>query len=341
MAGPMRIRISIPEADISPHVLNAALETVTRVDESQIKRGILPTVTQAIKDGARWRPEPPGDEHFDHAAAIVRRGWGDCDDWAPWKAAELRATGVDPGARAEVEKSGPNRWHAKVTSSSGKKIDPSVQAHMPTRGIAGAGPAICAPMFMTGRPAWAVKPHPQGGIAARADLPWRNAKTGTNIAVTHRHEDPFKALCGAMRGAVLVGGLSGAVEPNDMAKMAFLEAMLRGINPDVIRQQLRMQGHSLVGFAPLIPMAASMLPGLTKMLPGPLKGLIPGMGPKPAPKKPKPPAPTAVMPKGGAPSRAAPGVGPSPVTSPVTSPAPSYQGAPIVPPAAGPIVIKF
>lgn len=116
----MRIRIAVPEEHADPAVIDAALEAVTRLDESLIRSGQSPTATQLVEKGARWRPENMGDEHFDHGATIAQRGWGDCDDWAPLRAAELRTTGQDPGAVARVVPSGPSTYHAMVQRSSGE-----------------------------------------------------------------------------------------------------------------------------------------------------------------------------------------------------------------------------
>lgn len=116
----MRIRIAVPEEHADPHVIDAALEAVTRLDESLIRSGQSPTASQLVEQGARWRPENMGDEHFDHGATIAKRGWGDCDDWAPLRAAELRATGQDPGAVARVVPSGPSTYHAMVQRSTGE-----------------------------------------------------------------------------------------------------------------------------------------------------------------------------------------------------------------------------
>jgi hypothetical protein len=295
-------------------------------------------VTELVRAGARWRPEPPGDEHFDHAACVMSRGWGDCDDWAPLKAAEMRVYQQDPGARAEVERSGPNRWHAKVTTSSGTKIDPSREAGMPSGGVSGAGPSICAPMTTNGRPAWAIKPVP-GAIAARVDMPWKDARGGTNLSSLVHAMDPFQALCTALRGACIAGSVCGTAEPEHVAKLAALEALLRGIPPELIQQHLSMQGYATVGFAPLIPMAASALPGLTSMLPGPLKSLIPGASKPSAPKKAAAAAAPAA-PAAAAPARGGKAAAHHPAHHPAAPAATStYQAAPIPPP--GPIIIKF
>jgi hypothetical protein len=143
----MRIRIAIPDEHLSPEVVDPVLEAVTRLNESLIRSGQTPTATELIEAGAIWRPENMGDEHFDHGATIAARGWGDCDDWAPLRAAEMRATGEDPGAIARIVPSGPNTYHAIVQRSSGEDLrgsdDVSVQAGM--RGhalVSGDGPPM-------------------------------------------------------------------------------------------------------------------------------------------------------------------------------------------------------
>jgi hypothetical protein len=130
----MRIRIAVPEAHVAPDVIDAALEAVTRLDEHMIRSGQAPSSRELVRAGARWRPEPPGDEHFDHALTVAARGWGDCDDWAPLHAATLRASGEDPGAVARVVPSGPSTYHAIVQRSDGSIEDPSVAAGMEPHG---------------------------------------------------------------------------------------------------------------------------------------------------------------------------------------------------------------
>lgn len=130
----MRIRLSVPEEHVGPEVINAALEAVTRLDEHMIRSGESPTSHELVAAGAVWKPEPPGDEHFDHGKTIAKRGWGDCDDWAPLHAATMRANGEDPGARAIVVPSGKNTWHAMVETGDGELLrgaeDISVMAGM-------------------------------------------------------------------------------------------------------------------------------------------------------------------------------------------------------------------
>jgi hypothetical protein len=184
----MRIRIAIPDDRITPELLEPVLETVTRVNESMIRDGTIPTASELVARGAIWRPENLGDEHFDHGATIQERGWGDCDDWAPLKAAEMRATGEDPGAHATIVPSGPTTYHAIVQRSSGEQMrgadDISVQAGM--RGHA----AISGDGNMQ---VWACDPH-DGRIYQGALAPTVG---------------PLTIHCGpglAIRGCCVVGG---------------------------------------------------------------------------------------------------------------------------------------
>src|SRR5215471_13395989 len=175
----MRINVAIPESHVSAPPLDAALEAVTRLNEDLLRAGKVPTVDEAIhKHGVRWKPEPPGDEHFDHAHTVITRGWGDCDDLAPYKAATLRHTGEDPDARAVVRKSGAQRWHAVVERSNGAIDDPSREAGMGApRGVNGAWlPVMNPPASVSGayavRPQIAMRPV-RGAYQARADMPWQ------------------------------------------------------------------------------------------------------------------------------------------------------------------------
>jgi len=133
----VRIRIAVPEQFVEPGVIDAALESVTRLNEHMIRSGQVPTSHQLIEQGAVWRPEDPGDEHFDHGGTIQKRGWGDCDDWAPLHAATLRASGEDPGAIARVIPSGPSTYHAIVQRSDGQLDDPSIAAGMKAQRVGG------------------------------------------------------------------------------------------------------------------------------------------------------------------------------------------------------------
>jgi len=243
----MRINIAIPESSVKAPVLDGALEAVTRLNEDLIRSGVSPTSTQLIEQGARWQPEKPGEEHFDHGGLISARGHGDCDDWAPLHAATLRVTGVDPGATAIVRKSGPKRWHAIVRRSDGSIDDPSLAAGMPGPardvGVRGAWvPVMHEPSHDVGgsfiaTPHLALRPIADrfGQVEAwqaRADLPWHYGpgKGPGDVAMASLHQSPVsdQAIVGAVRGAYRLGVSSGFADPAHCQRLAAIAAACEG-----------------------------------------------------------------------------------------------------------------
>lgn len=253
----MRIRLAVPdELDDQDRkaALDAALESVTRSNTPMIRSGKIPPAAAAIRASkVEWRPEPPGDEHFDLPSTMLRRGWGDCDDLAPWHAASLRASGTDPGARAVVRKSGPQRWHAVVQRSDGSIEDPSKAAGMGTNGHQVSGPGgnieigalapIQAPMAADGRLCLCISPsrdprHPSVWFA-RCDVPDRlEPWDWSSMAMSHH---PAKALLHAVRGCREVAGPD--MDPEDQARLGAVNDLILGAEPEEVAQAL----HSLMG----------------------------------------------------------------------------------------------
>lgn len=243
----MRVQIAIPEEEVSKPILDGALEAVTRLNEQLIRKGKTPTDEQLIAQGARWKPEPPGQEHFDHGGIISKRGHGDCDDWAPLRAARLRVTGEDPGAIAEVRKSGHKRWHATVTRSDGTEDDPSLDAGMPGPARVLGARGAWVPVMQQRKhgvsgtfintPALALRPiadrHGQlESWQARADLPWhwRPGNTPGDLAMVTLHQSPVssQALAGAVLGAFDLGCVSGLAHPEDLKRMSAIADACNG-----------------------------------------------------------------------------------------------------------------
>lgn len=238
----MRIRLAIPDRLVTPQTLEAALEATTLANAAAIARGEVPPLTEAIRRGLRWKPEPFLDgEHFDLAHEVAMREWGDCDDLAPWLAGELRATGQDPDARPRVYQSGPNRWHVVVETGDGQILDPSVWAGM-RRGKGGEErPGVAGvtarPMASPGTGALVVMPH-QGEWWSRCDLPWPNA--AGHIASHARGATPDLALIRALDGAIQCGDeiesplVDRAICCGDMllegAEVGFLGALFGGLS---------------------------------------------------------------------------------------------------------------
>lgn len=215
----MRVRIAMPDELVNPDVINGALESVTRVNEQLIASGRVPLATDAIKMGARWSPEPAGEESFDHAGLVMGRGWGDCDDWAPWQAASLHVTGEDPGARPDSIQTGPNAWHAIVRRSNGTIDDPSAWAGMPVPHAARA--PITRPI--NGGHVGVAAVHRIGAWYARADLPWH----GTRYAIsgTGAGGSSEEAVERAIIGVCAVGTCAGIADPRHV--QALFDGMRR------------------------------------------------------------------------------------------------------------------
>jgi hypothetical protein len=248
----MRIRLAVPdELDDQDRkaALDAALESVTRTVTGLVRSGKAPPAARMIKDKrVRWQPEPPGDEHFDLPQTIIGRGHGDCDDLAPWHAGSLRASGIDPKARAFVKKSGPRRWHALVRRGDGTIEDPSLHAGM-GHGVSGPGQvlgsagSIGRPMSADGRMCLAISPsrdprHPHIWFA-RCDVPdklepwdWSSVTASAN---------PAKAVLRAANTARSVVGSS--MDPDDEARLLAVGDLLRGADPTEVADAL----HEIMG----------------------------------------------------------------------------------------------
>lgn len=112
------MRIVLEEIPPSPEVLEAFLEGMTALNTALIRAENLPSVY----DVARYKREPRGREQWFHAAAIAKRGLGDCEDLATYRAAELRVFEGEP-ARVVVVKTGPKTLHAVVERADGTLED--------------------------------------------------------------------------------------------------------------------------------------------------------------------------------------------------------------------------
>jgi hypothetical protein len=257
--GPVvRIKIAVPDRLVTPEVLEAALHANTLANEQAILHGEVPHIEDAIADGVRWRPEPFTDgEHFDLAEVVTGRGWGDCDDLAPWLAGDLRASGEDPNAIARVYQSGPNRWHVVTQTSDGEILDPSRWAGMDDykrrqkQGkIVGVGPAIARPFARQGQGGLVVMPR-GGHYWARCDVPFPDSIPG-HLASHARARTPDRAVEKAINGAIIVGECIGAD-----CEQALLAGTLMCGDDDEIED---------VGFLPALAMAAPAGISLAKSL---------------------------------------------------------------------------
>lgn len=254
----MRIRLSIPDRLVTPEALEAALEATSLANEQAIIRGEVPPLTEAIRKGVRWKPEPFTDgEHFDLAHQVTARKWGDCDDLAPWLTGELRATGKDPGAVSRVYKSGPDRWHVVTETSDGEILDPSKWAGMGKKksapSVSGVHGVTARPFARTGEGAMCCVPH-KGHYWSRVDLPFPDAVG--HIASHSRASTPEEALYRAVAGAIACGE---EIDSDLVERARLMGAMLLSDLSTIDGDQVGFFGKLL---KKAIPFAASFIPGV-------------------------------------------------------------------------------
>lgn len=145
----MRLTIPIPRpasrAKMLP-ALEALVQLNEELDDELEQRGepVVDLYEWAARTGGGYRAEPPGREDWDPAAVFMPRLWGDCEDLAGKRAADLRRAG-ETSARADTYRSrvrpdGTAVWHAIVVRGDGTLEDPSALLGMPThRGHAPTG----------------------------------------------------------------------------------------------------------------------------------------------------------------------------------------------------------
>lgn len=123
----MRVQFRVPA---SRATLTAALEGLTAVNYCLLAKSAK--VPSLYGSGVRYRREPKGTEHWQTAPEVLSRGYGDCEDLAAWRAAELRVAGIP--AQAYVLRTGPKLFHAVVRYPDGRIEDPSKKLGMKGKG---------------------------------------------------------------------------------------------------------------------------------------------------------------------------------------------------------------
>lgn len=101
-------------------MLEAALASIVSTSRQDIRHGRVPSL---YGSGVRYRSEPDGEENWQTAAETLSRGFGDCEDLAAWRVAELQEQGV--AARVRVLVMRPGLWHVVVEHPEGWIEDPS------------------------------------------------------------------------------------------------------------------------------------------------------------------------------------------------------------------------
>lgn len=116
----MRVKIVAPVA--GERGLERLLRSLCELDADAVRSGRLP---QLYRAGVRYRREPREvREEWLTAPEVLSRGYGDCEDLACWRAAELMVSGEDPLARPILRRTA-SGWHVVVLRSGGGIEDPS------------------------------------------------------------------------------------------------------------------------------------------------------------------------------------------------------------------------
>lgn len=97
--------LSLPDSDDGAHFapLQIALEGLTQINEWQIRRSLRRAqkglsdrvVAPLYASGVVYREELPGREDWPDIHRVFAAGWGDCEDLAAIRAAELRVAGFE------------------------------------------------------------------------------------------------------------------------------------------------------------------------------------------------------------------------------------------------------
>jgi hypothetical protein len=108
------------------HALRRALEALVEINYLYLQ---LHNVPPLYKAGVRYREEPRNTmEEFASIPVVAERRWGDCDDLAPWRVAELRKLGEKAKIRIQWKKNpvnGKRLYHVLVRRADGRIEDPS------------------------------------------------------------------------------------------------------------------------------------------------------------------------------------------------------------------------
>ena len=104
--------------------IKPVLEALVMVDLMYLRTHHTPFI---YASGVRYQEEPRGEqEEFAAVPVILARGWGDCDDLAPWLCAYYRSLGEKARIRIQWKRT-PNGklYHVVVRRANGQIEDPS------------------------------------------------------------------------------------------------------------------------------------------------------------------------------------------------------------------------
>ena len=119
----LHVTIQVPA---SAELLEALAEGLVQLNQAQFELAELAGVEPPplYESGVVYRRER-GTENWQSAAETLQLGYGDCEDLASWRAAELRSFDGERGARVKVIRTNHGTFHALVEREDGSTEDPS------------------------------------------------------------------------------------------------------------------------------------------------------------------------------------------------------------------------
>lgn len=123
----MIIEFNIP-SPVDVRALNIFVRTLCAYNVLWLRRN--PRTPNIYQSGVRYEQMPAGVEEFKPIPMVLKAGRADCDQLAPWRAAELR---VRHGIKAlpEVKQMGSSLFHVYVRYPDGRVEDVSARLGMP------------------------------------------------------------------------------------------------------------------------------------------------------------------------------------------------------------------
>jgi hypothetical protein len=122
----------------SEKVLCLLLETLVKIDEMYLR--MHPEAPPIYQAGVRYQTEPLGQEDWCDIPTVMKQGWGDCEDLAAWRCAELRVRYGIPARATFTWRVLPNKvtlYHILVKHPDGRIEDPSRKLGMKKQHLTG------------------------------------------------------------------------------------------------------------------------------------------------------------------------------------------------------------
>lgn len=108
----------------SERVLGLLLEALTQANTIYLDQH--PQTPPLYRSGVVYRREESGQEEWETIPLVLTCGYGDCEDLAAWRAAELRKQGVNAACSFYFRRRGPmSIYHIVVRHPDGRIEDPS------------------------------------------------------------------------------------------------------------------------------------------------------------------------------------------------------------------------